>query len=223
MRPLRFWRQRYAFLMIALGAVTLFPALSLIFGEFSQIVFDLCYLVLIISSLYWIQAHPRERMIGFALATFAFLSIALPGVLHWLYPEIRIKRFLSISSIGFFTYLEYTLLREILRSKYTNWGVIYGSVAGYLTLGLLGSFWMRLMDEIRPGSFHSVEVTLHQYDYIYFSFIAMTTTGFGDILPQNPPAKAITMVGIILGQVYLTILMALLVGKYIKDERRKPI
>ncbi|MBI1315869.1 hypothetical protein GC167_03300 [bacterium] len=221
MRPLRYWRQRYAFLMVTLASVALFPALSLVFGDYSEWVFALCYLMLIVSSLYWIQAHPRERLVGFALATLAFLSIVLPNLIQWIYPDVRIKLLLSVSAIGFFSYLIYTLLREILRSNRTTVGVIYGSVAGYLTLGLLGAFWMRLIDEIHPGSFHAEQESLAQYDYVYFSFVSMTTTGFGDILPQNPPAKAVVMVGIVLGQVYLTILMAFLVGRFLKESQRK--
>ena len=206
--------------MVALSTISLFPALSIVFGDISEPVFALCYLLLLLASLFWIQAHPRERIIGWTLATLAFISLALPELLRLLTPGVEIKMLLSLSSIGFLSYLEFTLLREILRARSANIGVIYGSISGYLVLGLLGAFWMQFIDEILPGSFYRDQDLLQRYDYVYFSFVSMSTTGYGDILPQNPPAQAVVLVGILLGQIYLTILMAILVGKFLRDVQR---
>ena len=64
-----------------------------------------------------------------------------------------------------------------------------------------------------PGAFTITEgYTL--YDFLYYSCITLTTVGFGDILPVHPFAKALTIIVSIFGQLYLTILIAIIIGKY---------
>jgi uncharacterized membrane protein len=53
------------------------------------------------------------------------------------------------------------------------------------------------------------------HDYLYFSFVTMTTLGYGDITPVSSFAKSVTTLIAVMGQLYLTILVAMLVGKFL--------
>lgn len=59
------------------------------------------------------------------------------------------------------------------------------------------------------------------YDFIYFSYVTLTTVGFGDITPVHPFAKSFTILISIAGQLYLTILIAIVIGKYLASETVK--
>ena len=51
-------------------------------------------------------------------------------------------------------------------------------------------------------------------DFNYFSLVTITTLGYGDITPRAPLARSFTMILTLLGQMYLTILVAILVSKF---------
>jgi len=53
------------------------------------------------------------------------------------------------------------------------------------------------------------------YDFLYFSFITLTTLGYGDVTPVSAFAKSVTLIIAVSGQLYLTILVAMLVGKFL--------
>jgi hypothetical protein len=57
------------------------------------------------------------------------------------------------------------------------------------------------------------------HDYLYFSFVTLTTLGYGDITPVSAFAKSLTIFIAITGQLYLTILIAMLVGKYLSSTQ----
>jgi len=58
----------------------------------------------------------------------------------------------------------------------------------------------------------------HYNDLIYYSFVTLTTVGYGDITPANSLTKSLTILEAIIGQLYLTVLVALLVGKYVSES-----
>ena len=57
------------------------------------------------------------------------------------------------------------------------------------------------------------------HDYLYFSFVTMTTLGYGDVTPVSSTAKSTTIIIAIAGQLYLTILVAMLVGKFLSKTK----
>ncbi len=56
---------------------------------------------------------------------------------------------------------------------------------------------------------------------IYYSFVTMTTIGFGDVVPTTPLARMCSVVQGISGQIYLTVLVARLVGLHIAEATVK--
>jgi voltage-gated potassium channel Kch len=55
---------------------------------------------------------------------------------------------------------------------------------------------------------------------MYFSFVTLTTVGFGDVVPVDPVARAAMILEALIGQFYLVVLVARLVGMHIVDMRR---
>jgi Ion channel len=107
--------------------------------------------------------------------------------------------------------LRYVFDREVLTSDR-----LWGAAAAYLMIGVLWSFIYSIVDRALPQSFAIRGATepMQMIDVLYFSFSTLTTTGFGDIVPLTAAARtAATLEGII-GQLFLAILIARLVGVY---------
>ena len=124
----------------------------------------------------------------------------------------KIARF--ISSIVLFLLLDYILLRELIRDKSFTIKSILGAISGYLFLGLIGGVIFEIVYFLNPSSFIGMALE-RSYSFYYYSFIAITTVGFGDIVPTNPVSQSITILMTILGQFYLTVVVAVFVGKFL--------
>ena len=93
-----------------------------------------------------------------------------------------------------------------------------------------GTLTLKIADPVRMARLAGIEDPLINFagealpqfhDYLYFSFVTVTTLGYGDITPANALAKSIVIVIAISGQLYLTVLVAMLVGKYLSIKQEK--
>jgi hypothetical protein len=72
------------------------------------------------------------------------------------------------------------------------------------------------MDLFIPGSFSQVDSSEGNYPtFIYFGFVTLTTLGYGDITPDTILARSLSIFTALIGQLYLVIIMAILIGKYL--------
>ena len=104
------------------------------------------------------------------------------------------------------------LVRQILKIKEVNLQFIIGPLLGFLYLGIIGGILFETVHFIDSSSFHLIE-GYSGYSFYYFSFISITTVGYGDITPTTAPAQSLTLVMNIIGQFYLAIVIAVFVGK----------
>ena len=105
------------------------------------------------------------------------------------------------------------VLTLTLRAGPVTFHRIQGAVAAYLLLGLLWGHAYALVASLAPAAFSG---TLRAADgpraFYYFSFVTLTTVGYGDILPVHPVARSLAMLEALTGPLYLAILVARLVS-----------
>jgi voltage-gated potassium channel len=92
----------------------------------------------------------------------------------------------------------------------------------YLLLGLSWALLYAFLNRIAPGSFSGMQHTaleLQVWEFVYTSFVTLTTLGYGDISPMTPIARSLAYMEAIVGQFYLAVLVASLVGTYIADRQ----
>ncbi len=104
---------------------------------------------------------------------------------------------------------------------------IIGAVSIYLVLGLIWAFLYSILETLQPGSFtmandgagKGLAENLVSHS-IYFSSVTLTTLGYGDIVPISRPARMFATLEATLGQLYIAIVIARLVGLHISQNRQ---
>jgi hypothetical protein len=113
------------------------------------------------------------------------------------------------------------LLGYVLRRDVMTTDKLWGAAAAYMMIGVLWMYFYGIVQYLHPGSF-SVGGTakpLSVIDLMYFSFTVLTSTGFGDISPVAPQARAICVLQQIVGILFVAILIARLAGVYPSSDR----
>ncbi len=153
---------------------------------------------------------------------FYFYFPAIMILLTWIteYLDLQIlSNITAIISTLFFIAIIALLIIRIARSKRVNILEFLESINVYLLLGIAGSVLFGWIYGIKPEAFSaSTGEFSSQADFIYFSFVTMTTLGYGDILPVSPLARSFTIMFSVAGQLYLTMIIAMLVGKYLSEK-----
>ena len=125
----------------------------------------------------------------------------------------------------FFAFLAGLLLRELLfRSQAVNANALWMAVNIYMLIGLVFAFLYATIAFFEPdafvGKFMNAPLRDQMYGFIYFSFVTLTTLGYGDITPNNTVVGTLNYMEALLGQLYVAIMLARLVGLYVSDRGR---
>ncbi len=113
-------------------------------------------------------------------------------------------------------------MRYILFSGSITSNKLVGSICIYMLLGIVWALLYEFLSIIDPGAFNGLSLNSNSRDswnYIYYSFVTLTTLGYGDISPVNHYARALAYLEAICGQIYIAVLVASLVGAHIADRQ----
>lgn len=207
----------FSFLLFTLALLIVIP--SFFFDPTLQhLVIHILLSIVLLAGVNSVIDDSKLRRIGAVLATISF-------GLHWLDYFIPPTKFLAVARIVFFliffTVILYHQVRLIYSRKVVTIDTIYGAFNGFILLGLIGGFHAMLIETILPFSYGIALDTNTYLDFelIYFSFVTLTTLGYGDVVPLTTPAQTLSIILSISGQLYMTFLVAMLVGKYIRSEK----
>jgi hypothetical protein len=111
------------------------------------------------------------------------------------------------------------LLRFVLRAPSVNTEVLCASISAYLMLGLMWTMAYWLVDQLTPGGAFSFNTnagprSINGFNGFYFSFITLSTVGFGDITPVSRMARWLAAMEAMTGLLYVAVLIARLVSMY---------
>jgi voltage-gated potassium channel len=223
---LRQWKYRALLLALFLLLVA-HPLLSdvidapLAYDLMVGVVFVAAFLVLITES------YLRVPAILLGLPTLAgnWMRYALPGL-----PHHRGAVAFHICAALFLALTTALILRDIYRKEKVSADSVCGAICGYVLIGLTFGHLFWLVEAVTPGSFRlsSELVTQFQNEDLryplltYFSLVTLTTAGYGDIVPVQPPSRWLAAVEAMLGQLYLACLIAELVGRRVAQAFSDP-
>jgi len=137
--------------------------------------------------------------------------------------DVMLLRYASMLSIcGFLIIAISFTLRQILFGTEMNANRMVGAICVFLLLGILWSVIYALLELAVPNSFTGFNPGHgpgSDSTWLYFSFVTLTTLGYGDISPVSAIAQTFTYMQAVVGQFYVAILVAGLVSAYISDRQ----
>lgn len=203
-------RYRFTILMITILCVLV---VSPIVDHFELTGIDLLLNVfvtlLLLSCIHALSDNHRQAII----ATLVIVPAIFMDWVGLLYSNPNLEIVGSLYRIGAFGFVCYHLLRYALQAGAVDVEKIAAAANVYLFFGLIWRDLYSLTNILIPGAFNTE--LLSQTDFLYYSFVTLSTLGYGDIAPVIGPAKALAFMEAIVGQLYLTILVARLVGLHI--------
>jgi len=128
----------------------------------------------------------------------------------------------------FFCYIAGLILADIFRAKMVTLDIIAAGISVYLFFGNVCGFIYAIIARVDSNAFNIPETTasylgdslIDLSSSMYFSFVTLTTLGYGDITPINDFARSLAFLEAATGQIYLTVLIASLVGIHISTSEK---
>ncbi len=193
--------------------------------EAAAIVLDVVLSVVLVSSTY-VVSHQRKVL-------WVALALGLPTLVSWW--AVRIVGSPNVDivglslSIAFFLLVIAVILRAMLSRSDVSVDVIFGAMSVYLLIGLTWTFIYAIVEISNPGSFNFgslgsevIGSTRHGElrFFSYFSLVTLSTLGYGDITPVTAIARSLSSLEAVVGQLYIAVLVARLVGMHIAQRHK---
>ena len=154
-------------------------------------------------------------------AYYMALIIVIPAlILGWanIILDIPLLEIVSgISLIAVYALTVLILFRDLFSEGEITEDTVYGAICTYLLFGHMWGTAYYTISNLDPGAF-LFNLTaypggaLQQFDLLYFSFITLTTTGYGDIVPTLGIVKMLALFETVIGTIFIAVFMARLVG-----------
>ena len=161
--------------------------------------------------------HPATR----------YFMLGLVLILTWLEPAGLGLTYVSyvhlLFLVVFFSLIIISLIRFISKSALVNINVIISFIIIYLLIGIVGGSLAFLSFKIYPTAYSLPDnITEPRFiEFMYFSYVTISSVGYGDITPTRLETQTLSYLMAITGQLYVAIIIAMLVGKYLLHRAKE--
>ena len=214
LRRLRFRRFSTVQLLIALALLfTCAPFVEEIKG--GHLILSFLFSLVLLSAV--LAVANRKRVLVIALV------LAIPAIAgRWINnfrPDLVPPAVFLVGGLILIIFVVAHLLRFILRAPSVTTEVLCASISAYLMLGLMWTMAYWLVDQLTPGGAFSFNTnagtrSINGFNGFYFSFITLSTVGYGDITPVSKVARMLAAMEAMTGLLYVAVLIARLVSLY---------
>ncbi len=214
-------KQKFLYFLISIILLLLFvPVLE---GKvYSSAILHFLTTIILLTGVYAVS-ETRNHLI---IAT----VFGLPWVIaNWIsmFIEMHMPGPTAISwGVLFFIYTTGIMFSHVIKGSKVTIQTFYGAIGVYLLIGLTYTSIYGLLELLSPGSINLKNFEGEMYPFkvtelIYFSYVTLTTLGYGDIVPVSSYARSLAISEAVIGQLYLTILVARLVGLHISSIQNR--
>lgn len=184
-------------------------------------------LTLVLISAVFVNSHQRWIFVVASL-------LGIGSILGIGYAEIFdshsvriVAELISLLLLGFTTLV---MFNSLIQTNQVSRDTIIGGICVYLLVGLCFAMVFILMTDFNPDALlqgdqaivrSASDPSAHATTLLYFSFVTLTTLGYGDVMPQGDMARMFAVAEALIGQLYLVIFLARLVALYVVSLRRR--
>ena len=209
-------KDRFLFVLIALLSFLILSPLLKGFIGLSTLL-DIFLTIVFISSIYAVSQKKHHLIIAVLLVLPLLLSIGAKYFIE----STALSIVGTFSGILFFGFMVVTILSFVLQQAKVTLNVIYAAVVVYLSLAMMWGMIFILMEILQPGSITVGQTGEGTFHLFYFSFVTITTLGYGDITPTTDIARSLALLEAVIGQIYLVVLVARLMGIHIAQSMKE--
>ncbi|TWU45805.1 Ion channel [Novipirellula aureliae] len=184
--------------------------------------FNLLFLVVVISAIRTLSSSKIRMISALTIGGIGFLLASYADFHH----SVLLIAATDSCYVVVFLLLILSLAESVFRKGPADLNRIVGAACIYFVIGLFFAFVFSLLETFQPGAFalspFSDSVGIHQdtvSNLIYFSNVTLTSLGYGDIIPITRPARTLATLEAMVGQLYLAIVVAKLVGLHIAEQK----
>lgn len=205
---------RFGYLLAGLTAYLLLgPLAREIFGEMDGLILMVALSSILVIGIFSLQESRLLFGIGIALAAIAVLLT----VMDYFNARNQILKLITLADVFIFFAISIALgVRHLFDEGPITLNRLMGGICIYILLGMCWSIIYMYLIWWRPDAFAGLVLDAPDnpvfWDMIYFSFVTLTTLGYGDITPAEPMARALAYTEAVVGQLYIAILIGTLVG-----------
>lgn len=221
------YSERYGYIILLI-CFLLMLALFPFFNQtlISQMLFNIFFSLILVAALYTASETKVRFVIG--------LSFLIPSlVTRWVtyFSDHSFGIILNmVATLIFLCFIIFFLSRSVFSARKISINMIYGTTCIYIVLGVAWGELFALIDFFNPEAFsgipaHSLiqgsltHLTFRFENLLYYSFVTLTTLGYGDITPLFPGVKFLSILEAITGQIYIATSIARAVGLYLARIR----
>jgi len=206
---------RLQFLLVAL--VTLIVVYPIIQG---MLVLNVMLTAVLFTAVYAVSERTRQWMVALLLGVPWFIALWIDhvGADHIGADHLAVAVLGPALGALFLGYVTQVLLRHVIQADRVDAEMIYGAIAGYLLLGVIWAMLYTVVETLQPGSFTLTgtgEAPRPWDDLLYYSFVTLTTLGYGDVLPLSSRARSLAVLEAVTGVFYVAVLVARLMSLHI--------
>jgi len=212
---------------VVLAVLVLLIVLSPIFerGNAIRFIFEVTYLsTLVVSAGFAFRTGSKTMLLMTVILIITLLARVLDFLFcHTIFANVYHSGGLAILLLTFMV-----IMRSIVKSENIDSNIISGAICGYLIIAIICASLFWIIEKFAPGSFKFENLDLAQIsennligEFFYFSIVTLTTVGYGDIVPLSRFSKMLAIMEAVIGQVYLTIIIARLVGIQISEKHQR--
>lgn len=202
------------------GIVVVLLMVSYVTSVTAQGAGELAVVMLVQLLTLWLTFSASESRRAQRVAGIACVVVAVAVIATWVFGVVyefdkEVIQGLAVISVVLYLIAPFVILRHLLRRDIVDGRTILGAIAIYVMLGMMFAFSYRAIAlwQTNPP-FFGADGRGDDASYLFFSFITLTTTGYGNLVPATNPGQSVAVLEAIIGQLFLVTALAKIVNAW---------
>jgi hypothetical protein len=217
------------FLWLLAALLVLAVVVPLVQGRYFA--FNVLFCVVLLASAFSVSQRRRQltTVVLLGIPALVGTSCAYLAAAWTPIPDVLLMVFVHSTDFVFLGVVSGLILYDVLQGKRVTGDKICGAICVYLLIAVAWSHVYSLIEQIEPGSFAATRISELAADpgggqfaprllFSYYSFVTLTTLGYGDVTPVSAAARTFSWLEAVVGQLYLVVLIARLVGLHVSQS-----